>query len=80
MLLVALLVAAIVIATIARSPIEAMLLVLAVWAFAGFHGNDWRRSKLSRRGFTYAGTYQADTPDAALAIVIHKRQNGTKNA
>ena len=46
--------------------IEAMLLVLAVWAFAGFHGNDWRRSKLSRRGFTYAGTYQADTHDAAL--------------
>ena len=36
--------------------------VLAVWVFASLHGNNWRRRDVSKRGFTYVGTEQADTP------------------
>jgi hypothetical protein len=36
--------------------------VLAVWVFASLHGNNWRRGDVSKRGFTYIGTEQADTP------------------
>ena len=56
-----------------------VLLWLAIWVFVGFAGNDWRRVNLPKRGFTYVGTEQADTPDAAIATVIRKRQNGTKS-
>jgi hypothetical protein len=30
--------------------------------FASLHGNTWRRRDVSKRGFTYVGTEQADTP------------------
>src|SRR5262245_22853660 len=62
LLLVALIIIAAAIGVTFDSPLEGSVLGLAVWVFAGFHGNDWRRSDLSKRGFTYIGTYQADTP------------------
>jgi Protein of unknown function (DUF2628) len=55
------------------------LLIFLVYVVAGFKGNDWRRANVSKRGFTYVGTEQADTPDAAVAAAIRKRRNDTKN-
>ena len=46
---------------------------VAAGVFAGFNGNDWCRSNLSKRGFTYVGTYQAPPPDAAVTTGMHKR-------
>ena len=69
-----------VLSMIFRSTLQTwVLLWLAIWVFVGFAGNDWRRVNLPKRGFTYVGTEQADTPDAAIAKVIRKRQNGAKS-
>jgi hypothetical protein len=40
----------------------ARFVVLAIWVFASLHGNNWCRRDVSKRGFTYVGTEQADTP------------------
>jgi hypothetical protein len=74
LLLLALVAVGTVICQIIGWPSEAVFLALAVWVFAGFHGNDWRRVDLSKRGFMYVGTERADTPDAAVATVMRKRQ------
>ena len=54
------------------------LLPLAVYVFAGLYGNEWRRVNVSKRGFSYVSTEQAETPDAATAQVMRKRQNDTR--
>jgi hypothetical protein len=74
LLLFALATAAGVVLIISRSTLEWALLVLGIGVFAGFHGNDWCRVNVSKHGFTYVGTEQADTPDAAVATAIRKRK------
>jgi hypothetical protein len=63
-----------VIAPSASSLLVFSLLALIPWMLAGFKGNEWRRSDLSKRGFTYIGTFQTDTPDAAVAIATRTKQ------
>ena len=52
---------------------------LVIGVLVGLDGNDWRRWNVSKRGFSYVGTQQAATSDAAVATVIRKRQNDRKN-
>jgi hypothetical protein len=42
------------------------ILILAVMAWAGMEGNDWRRAALNRRGWREAGIIAAESEDAAL--------------
>ena len=64
---------------IVGSALAVWLLAILIRVFAGFHGNDWRRGHTAKHGFTYAGTEQAHTPDAAVAAVMHKRRKATKS-
>jgi hypothetical protein len=52
----------------------ALLFVLAqfgLFVFAGFNGNDWRRSNLIGRGFAKVGSIPADTADGAIGQIAN---------
>jgi len=49
-------------------------LILAVgyfvlWLIPAFKGNKWRKENLAERGYEFVNAVQAETPDAAIALV-----------
>ena len=48
-----------------------LMLLLQIGVFGGFgiKGNKWRRSSLQKRGFQQVKLVEAETPDAAIAVV-----------
>ncbi len=41
----------------------------ALWLIPGFKGNKWREKNLQKRGYELIDTIQAETRDAALALI-----------
>ncbi len=50
-----------------------ILTLVALFLVPGYFGNAWRRWTLSRRGYQYAGRFEAETPDGALAVMARGR-------
>ncbi|MBE0426307.1 MAG: DUF2628 domain-containing protein [Nitrospirae bacterium] len=44
----------------------------ALWLIPAFKGNKWREENLSNRGYVLVNTVQAETPDAAIALVARQ--------
>lgn len=59
---------------IAEDSIGLMFVVLAlhlgVSMFVAFQGNEWKRRRLLRKGYTLTKTVEAKNPDAAIAALL----------
>jgi hypothetical protein len=49
----------------------------ALWLVPAFMGNSWRAASLTRRGYELAREVQAETADAAVALVARGAQQAT---
>lgn len=47
-----------------------LVVYFALWLIPSFKGNEWRDKNLSKRGYTFLSTIQAETPDAAIAQLV----------
>jgi len=43
---------------------------IALWLIPCFKGNKWRENDLSKRGYKLIDTVEAETPDAAIALIV----------
>ena len=48
---------------------------LALGLIPAFKGNEWRIKNLTKRGYEFLDSVQAETPNAAMAQVLEKRSS-----
>lgn len=56
------------------------VLYFLVPTIIGGYGNDWRRSKLTQKGYILTKTLDADNPDAAITAVPRDSETGVQTS